>query len=119
LRKLSWAGKGKGKSGGYRVIYYHINASVPVYLLAIYPKSQQVDLTPRQKTRISALAMMLKAEALKRKRSAMSDIGDDLIRSMENALAHARGKKRAARKTVVAVLIPKGSPWRRFEGNST
>jgi putative transcriptional regulator len=37
----------------------------------------------------------------------MSDIGDDLIRGMENALAHARGKKRAARKTVVAVLIPK------------
>jgi mRNA-degrading endonuclease RelE of RelBE toxin-antitoxin system len=68
LRKLRWAGKGKGKSGGYRVIHYHVNASVPVYLLAIHPKSQQVDLTPRQKTRIPALAMMLKAEALKRKR---------------------------------------------------
>ena len=37
----------------------------------------------------------------------MSGIGDDLIRGMENALAHARGKKRAARKTMVAVSIPK------------
>jgi mRNA-degrading endonuclease RelE of RelBE toxin-antitoxin system len=35
LRKLGWAGKGKGESGGYRVIYYHVNASVLVYLLAI------------------------------------------------------------------------------------
>jgi hypothetical protein len=37
----------------------------------------------------------------------MSDIGDDLIRGMENAPAHARGKKRAARETLVAILISK------------
>lgn len=50
----------------------------------------------------------------------MSDIGDDLIRGMENALAHARGKQRAARETVVCRLdSEKGSTWRGFEGNST
>jgi hypothetical protein len=68
LRKLRWAGKGKGKSGGLPCDHYHVNASVLVHLFAIYPKSRQVDLTLQQKTRISALAMMLKAEALKRKR---------------------------------------------------
>jgi mRNA-degrading endonuclease RelE of RelBE toxin-antitoxin system len=68
LRKLRWAGKSKGKSGGYRVIYYYVNASVPVYLLAIYPKNQQMDLTPQQKKRISALARVLKTEALTGKR---------------------------------------------------
>jgi putative transcriptional regulator len=37
----------------------------------------------------------------------MSKIGADLVQAMENAVAHARGKKRAARQTVVSVLIPK------------
>ena len=55
LRKLRWAGKGKGKSGGYRVIYYYFNEAIPVYLLAIYAKNQQVDLTPQQKARLIAL----------------------------------------------------------------
>jgi putative transcriptional regulator len=36
----------------------------------------------------------------------MSKIGDDLIRGMENAVAHARGKKRAARETVIAASVP-------------
>jgi mRNA-degrading endonuclease RelE of RelBE toxin-antitoxin system len=61
IRKLRWAGKGKGKSGGYRVIYYYFNESIPVYLLAVYPKNQQVDLTAQQKARLSALSAALKA----------------------------------------------------------
>lgn len=36
----------------------------------------------------------------------MSKIGDELILGMENAVAHARGLKRAARETVVPVSIP-------------
>lgn len=63
LRKLRWPGRSKGKSGGYRVIYYFFNESVPLYLLAIYPKNQQIDLTPHQKTRLTALAKELKAMA--------------------------------------------------------
>ena len=34
------------------------------------------------------------------------NVGDELIRGMANAVAHAAGRKRAARKTVVAVSIP-------------
>jgi putative transcriptional regulator len=37
----------------------------------------------------------------------MSNVGDELVRGMKNALAHARGRKRAARETVVAVSVPK------------
>lgn len=33
----------------------------------------------------------------------MTKVGDDLILGMENALAHARGRKKAARETVVAI----------------
>jgi putative transcriptional regulator len=36
----------------------------------------------------------------------MSKIGDDLILGMENALAHARGHKKAARETSVRVPVP-------------
>jgi putative transcriptional regulator len=39
-------------------------------------------------------------------RGTMSKIGDELILGMENAVAHARGSKRAARETVVPVSIP-------------
>jgi mRNA-degrading endonuclease RelE of RelBE toxin-antitoxin system len=31
IRKLRWAGKGKGKRGGLRVIYYFYNESAPVF----------------------------------------------------------------------------------------
>lgn len=34
------------------------------------------------------------------------DIGSELIAGMENALAHARGRKRAARETVVRAHVP-------------
>ena len=34
------------------------------------------------------------------------DIGSELIVGMENALAHARGRKRAARETLIRVRVP-------------
>jgi len=63
LRKLRWPGKSKGKRGGYRVIYFFFNETVPLYLLAIYPKNQRIDLTPEQKKRLTALAKQLKETA--------------------------------------------------------
>lgn len=36
----------------------------------------------------------------------MRKIGEELILGMENAVAHARGQKRASRETVVPVTIP-------------
>jgi hypothetical protein len=63
LRKLRWAGDGRGKRGGLRVIYYFFNEAVPVYLLAVYPKGQQIDLTPQQRARLVGLAEQLKAQA--------------------------------------------------------
>lgn len=65
LRKLRWAKDGGGKRGGYRVIYYFFDHMVPIFLLAIYPKSQQVDLTPDQEKKLTALAEELKTAARK------------------------------------------------------
>ena len=47
LRKLRWAGSGRGKRGGTRVIYYLWRGDT-AFLLFAYPKNQQEDLTPAQ-----------------------------------------------------------------------
>lgn len=48
LRKLRWAGSGRGKRGGLRVIYYwHVPGSSILFLLA-YPKNEQDNLTTAQ-----------------------------------------------------------------------
>ena len=48
LRKLRWRASGRGKRGGVRVIYFWFRDEETVYLLTVYPKSRQDDLTPRQ-----------------------------------------------------------------------
>jgi mRNA-degrading endonuclease RelE of RelBE toxin-antitoxin system len=48
LRKIRWGGKGHGKRGGYRLIYYWDKGTDAFYMLYIYPKNLQEDLTPRQ-----------------------------------------------------------------------
>lgn len=45
IRKLRWSAQGKGKSGGVRVIYYHHNESMPLFLLTLFGKSEKATLT--------------------------------------------------------------------------
>jgi len=48
LRKLRWAGSGRGKRGGLRIIYYwHASGSIILLLLA-YPKNEQENITATQ-----------------------------------------------------------------------
>src|SRR6185312_7207549 len=61
IRKLRWGGKGKGKRGGLRVIYYFYNESAPLFLLTAYGKSTQEDLTPQQKKQLTKLTEQLKS----------------------------------------------------------
>lgn len=39
VRKLRWAAPGRGKRGGYRVIYYVKRANGVIWLLTMYPKN--------------------------------------------------------------------------------
>jgi hypothetical protein len=48
LRKLRWGIEGQGKSGGVRVIYYWVVAQDRIFMLYMYPKSKQDDLSPEQ-----------------------------------------------------------------------
>jgi mRNA-degrading endonuclease RelE of RelBE toxin-antitoxin system len=52
MRKLRWAGSGRGKRGGLRVIYYWWVAKDRISLLLAYPKNEQDDLTADQLKRL-------------------------------------------------------------------
>jgi mRNA-degrading endonuclease RelE of RelBE toxin-antitoxin system len=54
-RKVRWAAKGKGKSGGVRVIYYWMGSKDQIFLLVIYGKSEQENLTPADLKRVKVL----------------------------------------------------------------
>ena len=47
VRKIRWAGKGRGKRGGFRVIYFIHRRNEEIWLLTIYPKSV-IDSIPGQ-----------------------------------------------------------------------
>ena len=49
LRKVRWKLEGRGKSGGVRAIYYWMTEDEHIYMLYVYPKNEQEDLTPEQK----------------------------------------------------------------------
>ena len=40
VRKIRWSGKGKGKRGGLRIIYYWRNKKNEIWLLTVYAKSE-------------------------------------------------------------------------------
>lgn len=59
LRKVRWAKKGKGKRGGLRVIYYWDKKTESFYMLYVYQKNKQADLTPDQ---LQILSRVVKEE---------------------------------------------------------
>jgi hypothetical protein len=63
VRKVRFAARGKGKSGGVRVIYYFYDKENPLYAIFLYGKNEQANLTPKQKHEVAAFAATLKAAA--------------------------------------------------------
>jgi mRNA-degrading endonuclease RelE of RelBE toxin-antitoxin system len=48
LRKLRWAGSGRGKRGGVRIIYYWAANAETILLLVIYGKNEKDDLSAEE-----------------------------------------------------------------------
>lgn len=62
-RKVRMGLRGRGKSGGARIIYYlHVSRDV-VWLLDVYPKSEKADLSPAERRALSQVVALLKEEA--------------------------------------------------------
>ncbi|MGH7079569.1 MAG: type II toxin-antitoxin system RelE/ParE family toxin [Acetobacteraceae bacterium] len=51
-RKVRFAGRGKGKSGGYRAVAFTSGADVPAFLLNVFAKGDRVDLTQAERNEL-------------------------------------------------------------------
>lgn len=49
IRKLRWKRGGSGKSGGVRVIYFYRNMNMPLFLLTLYAKGEQDNLSKAER----------------------------------------------------------------------
>ena len=67
VRKVRFAAKGWGKSGGVRAIYYFLDADNPLYALLLFGKNEQSDLAPKQKKEAAAFVARIKAAAVMRR----------------------------------------------------
>jgi hypothetical protein len=65
LRKIRVAdsSRGKGKRGGIRVIYLHIEELDPIHLVTLYGKNEKDDLTADDKTSYKLLVRILKDQS--------------------------------------------------------
>lgn len=54
-RKLRHAGRGVGKSGGYRTIHYFGGDDVPIFLLALIDKGEKANLTKAERNELARL----------------------------------------------------------------
>ena len=62
IRKMRWAGSGRGKRGGIRVIYFYFAGPQAIYLLTAYAKAARSDLTAADKKAWSKLVAAIKKE---------------------------------------------------------
>jgi hypothetical protein len=59
-RKWRFAGRGKGKSGGYRIVHVYVGDHRPIYLLTVFSKGEKANLTKAERNALAALVARLK-----------------------------------------------------------
>jgi hypothetical protein len=65
-RKVRIAGRGKGKSGGYRTITFYSGENMPVYLITVFSKGEKSNLTSSEAAALKAITKNIVAEHHKR-----------------------------------------------------
>jgi hypothetical protein len=61
-RKLRWAVRGKGKSGGVRVITFFSGPPVPVFVLTVFGKGEKINLSKSEQNALRKVLGELVAE---------------------------------------------------------
>lgn len=61
-RKVRLAGRGKGKSGGYRTITFYSGEAMPVFLITVFSKGEKSTLTGKEATALKAITKNIVAE---------------------------------------------------------
>jgi hypothetical protein len=59
IRKMRWSRGGRGKSGGVRVIYYYHSEVMPLYLLTMFAKNEQANLSKADRNNMAKLVDIL------------------------------------------------------------
>ncbi len=59
IRKLRWGRGGRGKSGGVRVIYYFHSEAIPLYLITLFGKNEQSNLSKAERNELGDLVEIL------------------------------------------------------------
>lgn len=59
VRKLRWALEGRGKRGGARVIYFHHDAKLPLFLITAFAKNDRADLSQAGRNGMKALTKLI------------------------------------------------------------
>lgn len=59
IRKLRWGRGGRGKSGGVRVIFYYHSELMPLYLLTLFAKNEQDNLSKSERNELAKLVNVL------------------------------------------------------------
>lgn len=62
-RKIRLKSSSKGKSGGFRICYFDMSEINELYLIFIYPKNEQENITAEDKDILKKLVTILKKEA--------------------------------------------------------
>lgn len=58
-RKVRFAGRSKGKSGGYRIVTFFAGDDIPVFLLDVYGKDTQANLPMAERNELRKLLTAL------------------------------------------------------------
>ncbi|MBQ0820958.1 type II toxin-antitoxin system RelE/ParE family toxin [Microvirga sp. HBU67558] len=65
-RKVRVGGRGKGKSGGYRVITFFTGPNLPVFLITVFGKGERSDLTQKERNALGDMTKLI-VEGYRRK----------------------------------------------------
>jgi hypothetical protein len=71
-RKIRFAGRGKGKSGGYRIVTYFAAPDIPVFMLAVINKGERANLSKAEQNEL---------------RKELSAIAEDYRAGLQRAIA--------------------------------
>lgn len=58
-RKVRVAGRGKGKSGGFRTITFYTGEQMPLFLLTVFSKGERSDLTQKERNALKDMTKVL------------------------------------------------------------
>ncbi len=58
-RKLRIAGKGRGKSGGYRTITFFGGDELPVFLITVFSKGEKVNLSQKERNALVGMTRQI------------------------------------------------------------